>query len=71
MAEDKPRLLRLTSILIQLQSKKLLGNIEYLQLEDLQGVAGLKALRVEVIYQKDFDGNTSITLDELLAQIES
>lgn len=54
-----------------LQSKDLLGNIEYLQLEDLQGVSGLKALRVEVIYQKDFDGKTSITLEELLTQIES
>ena len=54
-----------------LQSKDLLGNIEYLQLEDLQGVSGLKALRVELIYQKDFDGKTSITLEELLTQIES
>jgi hypothetical protein len=33
-----------------LQSEKLLGKVEMLELEDLQGVSGLKAIRVEVIY---------------------
>lgn len=54
-----------------LQSKNILGNIEYLQLEDLQGVSGLKALRVEMIYQKDFDSKNSITLNDLLKEIEA
>ena len=54
-----------------LQSKKQLGKIEFLELEDLQGVSGLKALRVEVMYQKDFDDNRTITLDDLIKQIES
>jgi len=36
-----------------LQSKNILGeSIEILDLEDLQGVTGLKALRVEIIYNK-------------------
>jgi hypothetical protein len=54
-----------------LQSKKLLGKIEHLELEDLQGVSGLKAIRVEVIYQKDFDEKNTITLDDLIQEIES
>lgn len=54
-----------------LQSRKQLGKIEFLELEDLQGVSGLKALRVEVIYQKDFDEKKTITLNDLIRQIES
>ena len=54
-----------------LQSKNILGTIEYLQLEDLQGVSGLKALRVEMIFQKDFDSKKSITLHDLLKEIEA
>ncbi|QTD36748.1 GAF domain-containing protein [Polaribacter batillariae] len=54
-----------------LQSKNQLGKIEFLELEDLQGVSGLKALRVEVIYQKDFDEKKTITLNDLLKQIEA
>ncbi|MFT4667860.1 MAG: hypothetical protein ACI9XB_004834, partial [Gammaproteobacteria bacterium] len=34
-----------------LQSKSLVGEIEMLDLEDLQGVSGLKAIRVEVLYK--------------------
>ncbi|MEM6965603.1 MAG: GAF domain-containing protein [Bacteroidota bacterium] len=48
-----------------LQSKNLLGKIEMLDLEDLQGVSGLKAIRVEVLYQpkavKRKNGQTTIT----------
>ena len=33
-----------------LQSKNLIGEVEMLELEDLQGVSGLKAIRVEVLY---------------------
>ncbi|TXD46902.1 GAF domain-containing protein [Polaribacter sp. IC073] len=54
-----------------LQSKKQLGTIEFLELEDLQGVSGLKALRVAVIYQKNFDEKKSITLKDLIKQIEA
>ena len=34
-----------------LQSKNLIGEVEMLELEDLQGVSGLKAIRVEVLYK--------------------
>ena len=54
-----------------MQSKNQLGTIEFLELEDLQGVTGLKALRVEVIYQKDFDERKTITFKELIKEIES
>jgi hypothetical protein len=54
-----------------LQSKELLGAIEKLELEDLQGVSGLKALRVEVIYHEDFDESNTITLQDLIKEIES
>ena len=54
-----------------LQSKKLLGKVEKLELEDLQGVSGLKALRVEVIYNKDFNPKESITLNDLIKEIEA
>ncbi|WP_405608810.1 GAF domain-containing protein [Polaribacter sp. Asnod1-A03] len=54
-----------------LQSRKQLGKIEFLELEDLQGVSGLKALRVEVIYQKNFDAKSTITLNDLIKEIEA
>jgi hypothetical protein len=54
-----------------LQSKNQLGEIEFLELEDLQGVYGLKALRVAVKYHKDFDEKKTITLDDLITQIEA
>lgn len=54
-----------------LQSRNQLGEIEFLELEDLQGVSGLKALRVSVVYQKDFDEKRTITLKDLIKEIES
>ncbi|WP_299670043.1 GAF domain-containing protein [uncultured Polaribacter sp.] len=54
-----------------LQSRNQLGKIEFLELEDLQGVSGLKALRIEVIYHKDFDEKKAITLNDLIKQIEA
>jgi hypothetical protein len=54
-----------------LQSRNQLGEIEFLELEDLQGVSGLKALRVSVKYHKDFDENKTITLNDLIQQIEA
>ncbi|WP_299062718.1 GAF domain-containing protein [uncultured Polaribacter sp.] len=53
-----------------LQSKNQLGKIEFLNLEDLQGITGLKALRVAVIYQTDFDENNTITFNDLMKEIE-
>lgn len=53
-----------------LQSKNLLGKMERLEIEDLQGVTGLKALRVEVIYQDDFDPSKKIDMNELINGIE-
>ena len=52
-----------------LQSKKQLGKLEFLELEVLQGAAGLKALRVEVIYQEDFDEKKVITFNDLIKEI--
>lgn len=54
-----------------LQSKNQLGKIEFLELEDLQGVTGLKALRVEVIYQDNFDEKKTISFDDLIKEIEA
>jgi hypothetical protein len=52
-----------------LQSKNELGKLEFLELEVLQGASGLKALRVEVIYQEDFDEKKVITFDDLIKEI--
>lgn len=54
-----------------LQSKKLLGQVEALELEDLQGMSGLKALRVDVIYQENYDQHARITIDELIKEISN
>lgn len=54
-----------------LQSKNCLGKVEKLELEDLQGVSGLKALRVEVIYQENFNETGTITLKDLMKEIEA
>lgn len=35
------------------QSEGLFGEVEMLELEDLQGISGLRAMRVEVIYEKE------------------
>jgi hypothetical protein len=53
-----------------LQSKNFLGKVETLELEDLQGVSGLKALRAEIIYQEDFKESNAITLQDLIKEIE-
>jgi hypothetical protein len=53
-----------------LQSKNYLGKVEKLELEDLQSVSGLKALRVEVIYQNNYDENEAITIDKLIKEIQ-
>ncbi len=53
-----------------LQSKKFFGKVEKLELEDLQGVSGLKALRVEVIYPQRFTEKSTITFEELIQEIK-
>ncbi|WP_347374567.1 GAF domain-containing protein [Aequorivita sp. Q41] len=56
-----------------LQFKKLLGDdIEVLELEDLQGVTGLKALRVNVLYSKSSDNDKEYyTYEDLISQIQN
>ncbi len=49
-----------------LKSRGKLGGIEELELEDLQGVSGLKAIRVEVIYDENFTEKSTMTIDELM-----
>lgn len=53
-----------------LQSKGYLGpKVELLELEDVQGVVGLKAIRVEVLYHTSQDGSEDgITYQDLLDQ---
>tara|TARA_B100000809_G_scaffold9521_1_gene9019 strand:- start:2193 stop:4574 length:2382 start_codon:yes stop_codon:yes gene_type:complete len=54
-----------------LQSKHIFGKIEELELEDLQGVSGLKALRVKIIYQDDHEKQSAKAMDELIKEIQS
>ncbi|AWA30293.1 GAF domain-containing protein [Flavobacterium magnum] len=53
-----------------LQHKKRLGpKVEFFEIEDLQGVSGLKGIRVEVLY--DETGQKLYSYNELLKEIES
>lgn len=55
-----------------LQSKNVLDEtIEILELEDLQGVTGLKALRVDILYHGNNDDKTFYTYDDLMKEIKS
>lgn len=56
-----------------LQSKKVLDdNIEIVQLEDLQGVTGLKAIRVGILYHTDDEDNKAFyTYDDLMKEIKA
>jgi len=52
-----------------LQSKNFLGKkVETLEIEDLQGVVGLKALRVEVLYHKN-KSKKSYSYDDLMKEL--
>ena len=53
-----------------MQSKQLFGKVEKVELEDLQGVSGLKAIRVEVLYREDYNEKSSLTIDKLLSDIK-
>ncbi|WP_397363731.1 GAF domain-containing protein [Olleya sp. R77988] len=53
-----------------LQSKHKLGdNVEILELENLQGVTGLKALRVNILYQKETNKKEFYTYEDLMKEI--
>ncbi|NUY81791.1 GAF domain-containing protein [Flavobacterium sp. MAH-1] len=53
-----------------LQYKNRLGNnVESFEVEDLQGVTGLRALRVEVLYQVTPDGE-NYTFDDLVKELD-
>ncbi len=55
-----------------LQSKKQLGSeVELLELEDLQGVTGLKAIRVNVLYNRGEEDKAYYTYDDLMKEIKS
>jgi len=55
-----------------LQSKHVLDNdLEYLELQDLQGVTGLKALRISILYHNDNDGKNFYTYNDLMETIKS
>ena len=55
-----------------LQSKGYLNNdVEVLEIEDLQAVTGLKALRVSVLYKKKEDHKSLYTYNDLMAEIRS
>ncbi len=54
-----------------LQSKKCLGDeVEILELENLQGVTGLKAIRVNVLYNRGEKDKEYYTYDDLMNEIK-
>ncbi len=69
-AEDEAEYLKYISFL---QYKKMLDtDVEMLELEELQGVTGLKAIRVSVLYSKNKDNSKEYyTYDDLISQITS
>ncbi|WP_179375147.1 GAF domain-containing protein [Winogradskyella wichelsiae] len=55
-----------------LQSKNILSDdLEFIELEDLQGVTGLKALRVSLLYHNENDEKMFYTYDDLITTIAS
>lgn len=52
-----------------LQHKNKLGAIETFEVEDLQGVTGLKALRVEILYSKSDDSENGYTYQDLVKEL--
>ncbi|MCL5245558.1 DUF4471 domain-containing protein [Cellulophaga sp. 20_2_10] len=44
-------------------------NVEVLELEGLQGVSGLKAIRVEILYKKDKEAKETYTYDDLMHEL--
>jgi len=67
--EDEIEYLRYVNFL---QSRSILDNdVEILELQDLQGVTGLKAIRVSVLYHKKDDDKAFYTYDDLMKEIKS
>lgn len=55
-----------------LQAKHMLGDqVEIITLEDLQGVTGLKAIRVNILYQKEDQAKTYYTYEDLMDEIHN
>lgn len=55
-----------------LQSKHYLDtDVEIVELQDLQAVTGLKAIRVSVLYHKDRDDKAFYTYDDLMKEIKA
>ncbi|MGY5846869.1 GAF domain-containing protein [Salegentibacter sp. HM20] len=54
-----------------LQAKKYLGKkVELLELEDVQGVVGLKAIRVNILYSAQNDNEHNFTYEELMEELQ-
>ncbi|MFL1010783.1 GAF domain-containing protein [Flavisericum labens] len=67
--EDEEEYLRYIKFL---QSKNFLNeDVEVLELENLQGVTGLKALRVGILYHDKDDNKTFYTYDDLMKEIKA
>lgn len=47
------------------------NNIEIVELEGLQGVTGLKAIRAEILYKKDKKSERTYTYEDLMAELRS
>nr|WP_299072620.1 GAF domain-containing protein [uncultured Allomuricauda sp.] len=47
------------------------NNIEIVELEGLQGVTGLKAIRAEILYTKDTQSERTYTYDDLMEELKS
>ncbi|MCK0161523.1 GAF domain-containing protein [Allomuricauda sp. F6463D] len=47
------------------------NNIEIVELEGVQGISGLKAIRVEILYQKDKKSERTYTYDDLMAELNA
>ncbi|WP_296380554.1 GAF domain-containing protein [Winogradskyella sp.] len=67
--EDEREYLRYVKFL---QSKKYLDDdLEIVDLQDLQAVTGLKAIRVSVLYHKNKDDKAFFTYDDLMKEIKA
>ncbi|NAY92055.1 GAF domain-containing protein [Muricauda sp. JGD-17] len=47
------------------------NNIEIVELEGLQGVSGLKAIRAEILYRKDKKSEKTYTYDDLMEELKN
>jgi len=47
------------------------NNIEIVELEGVQGVSGLKAIRAEILYQKDKKSERTYTYDDLMEELNA